>query len=123
MLIGLVGAICFSVAMLTFQLDWVGRYNFMLLFIPIPFVSIILAKRLAIVGGTLLIVLGIASVLFYLIFPIGIIWNKIGVWNQLGLETIYTVTFITLPLVISGILFIISKVSKKRSIDRNIERR
>jgi hypothetical protein len=121
MLIGLVGAICFGVAMLTFQLDWVGKYGFMLFLIPVPFISIMFARKWSFIGGTLLIILGIATVLLYLIFPIGIVWNKVGVWNELGLETIYTVVFVTLPLVISGILFIISKRLKKRGINESIK--
>lgn len=46
MFIGLIGAICFSMAMLTFQLDWLDRYDFMLYFIPIPFFSLMLARKL-----------------------------------------------------------------------------
>lgn len=113
MLIGLIGAICFLVSMLTFQLDWSGRYDFMIFLIPIPFIILKLARKLPAICGIILILLGIATVLFYVVFPIGIVWNQIGVWNELGLETLYTIFFITLPFITAGFLFIASGRLKK----------
>jgi hypothetical protein len=115
-LIGLVGAICFLVAMLTFQLDWVGKYGFMLYLIPIPFIGLTLARKWPFISGAFLIIIGISAIVFFLVFPIGIMWNKVGVWNELGLETIYTVVFVTLPLVASGSLFLLSESLRKRRI-------
>jgi hypothetical protein len=115
MLIGVIGAICFLVAMLTFQLDWVNRYMFMLYLIPVPFICLILAKKYPLICGTLLILLGIAAIAFFFIFPVGIVWNQIGVWNQLSWETAYTVALVTMPLVTSGILFVLSVKSRERS--------
>ena len=116
MFIGLVGAVCFLMEMLTFQLDWVGRYGFMLYLIPTPFISLMLARKWPYIGGALLIILGIAAIAFFFIFPVGIVWNQIGVWNELGLETIYTVVLVTLPLVISGTIFLIAERLRKRRI-------
>ena len=123
MLIGMVGAICFGAEMITFQLDWVGRYNFLLFLIPVPFICIIFAKKLPLICGTILFVLGILVIFFHFIFPVGIIWNKIGVWNQLGLGTINTIFFVSMPLVISGIMFINSKRLKKHNVDKIIGHR
>jgi hypothetical protein len=114
--IGLIGAIGFLVAMLTFQLDWANKYNFMLYFIPIPFILLILARRYPLIGGITLIILGMETIMLYLIFPIGIRWNLIGVWNKLGAETIYTIVFVTLPLIASGILYLVSWIKNKRKI-------
>jgi hypothetical protein len=60
-----------------------------------------------------LIILGIITPMLYLIFPISILWNKVGVWNELGWETVYTVVFVTLPLIASGSLFLLSDRFKK----------
>lgn len=117
MLIGLVGATGFLVAMFTFQLDWVGKYSLMLCLIPVPFINLILARKWPLINGALLIIMGIASIVLFLIYPVGVVWNQIGVWNELGPETIYTLAFVTLPLVVSGALFIISDRTKKRRIE------
>jgi hypothetical protein len=113
-LIGLVGAISFMMAMVTFQLDWTNKYVFMLWFIPVPFICIVLARKYPVIGGILLVLLSIMSVMLYLIFPIGIVWNQIGVWNELSPETMYTIAFVSLPLAASGALFLISKIVEKR---------
>jgi len=110
MLIGLVGSIGFLVSMFTFQLDWNNRYGFMLYFIPVPFILLILARKWSLIGGSLLIILGIMSIVMYFIFPIGIVWNQIGVWNVLGWETVYTLVFVTLPLLSAGILILLSAI-------------
>jgi hypothetical protein len=114
MLTGLIGAICFLVAMLTFGLDQAGRYDYMFYLIPIPFIIILLARHFSLVGGLLLIVLGVLTPLLYILFPIGITWNTIGVWNTFGLETLYTIVFVSLPLLISGISYLVSTISHYR---------
>lgn len=114
MLLGLIGAICFMVEILTFQTDWVNRYGFMTYLIPIPFFTLLLARKWPFIGGILMIILGVTSIALYLLFPLGIVWNQIGVWNELGAETIYTGAFVTLPLVVSGILYIMSAIYRRQ---------
>ncbi len=114
MLVGLVGAICFMVSMLTFQLDYFERFTYMLFMIPLPFISLVLAKKWPLIGGSLLIILAVTSISVFLLFPIGIVWNQIGVWNELGWETTYTAAFVTVPLSISGTLHIISGIKTKK---------
>ena len=113
-LIGIVGAVGFTVAMATFQLDETNKYGFALFLIPIPFISIIFAKKWPFVNGGVLIILSIMSIAMYFIFPIGIVWNQIGVWNVLGWETIYTLVFVTLPLLSAGILILLSAILNKK---------
>ena len=112
MLIGVVGAVCFLVAMFTFQLDQASRYVFMLYLIPIPFICLILAKKYPVICGALLILLGMVAIAFFFVFPVRIVWNQIGVWNALSWETGYTIALVTMPLVTSGTLFILSGKSE-----------
>ena len=114
-LLGLIGAIGFLVAILTFQFDQFGRYDYMFYLIPIPFIILILARKWPFVSSVFLIILGIITPMLYLIFPISILWNKVGVWNELGWETVYTVVFVTLPLIASGSLFLLSDRFKKKN--------
>lgn len=113
-LIGIVGAVGFTVAMTTFQLDELDRYGFALFLIPIPYISLILAKKWPHINGILIVILSIMSILMYFIFPIGIVWNRIGVWNVLGWETIYTLVFVTFPMLSAGILILISGILSKK---------
>ena len=100
---GLFGAICFLVLMAIYQLDWVGRYDFMLYIIPLPFISLLVARKWPFIGGVLLIVSGIVAVLLDVNYTIGVPFWIVG--PGIG----YTLVFVTLPLLVSGVLFILSR--------------
>jgi hypothetical protein len=99
--------------MAIYQLDWVGRYDFMLYIIPLPFISLLVTRKWPFIGGVLLIVSGIVAVLLDVNYTIGVVVTATWV---VGPGIGYTLVFITLPLVASGALFLISVGLKKRRI-------
>ncbi len=84
-----------------FQLDWVGRYGFMLYLIPLPFIGLLLARSWPIIGGSFLVILGIVVVILRKMFVIGVVSRVIG------LDIGYTLIFVTLPLFVAGVIFIV----------------
>ncbi|MFC2026530.1 hypothetical protein ACFLUX_00965 [Chloroflexota bacterium] len=105
MFFGLFGAISFVVFIAIVMLDWVGKYDLILIIVPLPFIILFLAWKKPLIGGTLLIALGIFAVLLDINFTIGVVGYIAG----LGLG--YTLFFITFPFLISGIFLLLS--SKK----------
>ncbi len=106
--LGLIGTLGFLTVLALFQLDWVGRYGFMLYLIPLPIIGLWLARSWPVIGGVLLIVLSIVIVILREIFVIGVVSRVIG------LDMGYTLIFASLPLFAAGVIFIISAVNKHR---------
>jgi hypothetical protein len=73
----------------------------MIAMIPVLLVALLILKRLPLVGGSLLIILGIASLIIDVLFNIGHPGQIAG--QGLG----FTVVFVSLPLVASGALYIL----------------
>ena len=108
MFIGLFGAISFLVFIANYTLDWSSRYNFMLFLIPLPVASLFIAWKKPFIGGALLIALGVIAVLLDINITIGVVGYIAG----LGLG--YTLFFVTLPLITSGVFFIVSGRERRR---------
>jgi len=111
--LGILGCVSLLVFVLIFQEDWTHRYPLMIALIPISLVTLLILKRLPLAGGSLLIALGIATlvldVLFYPGYPGQIAGRGLG----------YTVAFITVPLVASGTLFILWAKKRRKPAERD----
>ncbi|HEX78840.1 MAG TPA: hypothetical protein G4O19_01635 [Dehalococcoidia bacterium] len=99
--LGVLGGVSLLVFVFIFQEDWIKRYPLMIAMIPILLVALLILKRLPLVGGSLLVVLGITSLILDIYFSVGYPGQIAG--RGLG----YTVVFISLPLAASGALYIL----------------
>ncbi len=98
---GIMGALTALVFILIFQEDWVGRYQYLLFLIPLPVISLIVARKFPLFGGLLLQALGIGAAVFDVYFTP----SHPGQITGRGLP--YTLLFVTIPLIASGILHLI----------------
>ncbi len=105
---GLIGCMGFLVLIGIYQLDWVGRYNHMFYLIPLPFICLLLAHKWNYSGGISLIAIGIAAIMVDTSLTMGVISRVVG------LDANYVVFFITLPLVVSGCLFVLAGRKKSK---------
>ncbi|MFC2026923.1 DUF4405 domain-containing protein [Chloroflexota bacterium] len=100
--IGLVGAISFLVFAALHQLNYSGGHLFMLFLIPLPFIMLFISSKRLLFGGILL------SAFSLIVIPLNI-YFAIGTSGYIpGLQLGYTIVFVSLPLMVSGVLFIIS---------------
>ena len=99
--LGILGVVSLLAFVLIFQEDWVGRFHLMMAMIPISLIALLILKRLPLAGGSLLIALGIAAlvldILFYPGHPAYIAGRGLG----------FTVVFVSIPLIASGVLFLL----------------
>jgi hypothetical protein len=117
--IGIVGAVNFIVFVLFYLEDWTHRFSFMVALIPIPFISLFLARKKLFIGGVLLIALGVAALLIDINLSIGIVGQiaGVGLGHTVGLG--YTIIFVSLPLLVSGILFLLSGRTRRKTIRKS----
>jgi len=108
MFIGLVGAISFLVFAALHQLNYIGSNYFMLFLIPLPFIIMFISYKKPLIGGVLFSILSISTIPLHIYFPIGTLGYIPGL--QLG----YTIVFASIPLMVSGALFIISSGERRR---------
>jgi hypothetical protein len=104
--LGIIGAVGFLTVIALYQLDWVGRYASMLYLFPLPFVGIVLARKWPVIGGGFLVILSLFVIVLRELFVIG------AASRVIGLDIIYTLLFVTLPLFAAGIVFIFSDFKK-----------
>ncbi len=97
---GIVGALAFVVFILIFREDWTDRYRYLSYLLPLPVISLLLARKHSVIGGILLIALGIGAGIFDVYFSPAHPGQIAG--RGLG----YTWVFVTLPLVVSGGFFL-----------------
>jgi hypothetical protein len=100
MYLGIVGAVSLLVFVLIFQEDWLHRYPLMIVLIPIALIALLISRRLPLAGGSLLVALGITTLILDVLFNVGNPGQIAG--RGLG----YTVAFVTAPLLASGVFFI-----------------
>ncbi len=98
---GIIGAISFLFFNLIFQEDWTQRFVWLWFMVPLPVVFLIVANKLRFSGGLLMVLLAIAiTVIDILISP--------GYPGQVaGRGIVYTIVFVSLPLLLSGLFYII----------------
>jgi multisubunit Na+/H+ antiporter MnhB subunit len=98
---GIVGALAFVVFVLIFGEDWMHRYRYLNYLLPLPVVTLLIAKRLPLPGGLLLIAAGGGAAVFDFFFSPGYPGQVAG--RGLG----YTLFFVAMPLVLSGFFYLI----------------
>jgi len=98
---GIIGALAFVAFILIFGEDWTHRYRYLNYLLPLPVISLLVAKRLPLPGGLLLAATGIGAGLFDVFFSPGYPGQVAG--RGLG----YTLFFVALPLVMSGFSYLI----------------
>ena len=98
---GVVGAFACIVWILIFQVDWTDRYTYLLYLIPLPVISLLLARKAPFPGGLLLIALGVGGMIFDVLFSP----SSPGQIAGTGLG--YTLIFVAMPLVLSGVFHLI----------------
>jgi hypothetical protein len=94
---GIIGVLAFMVWVLIFLQDWSERYPYLIYLLPLPVIFLLIARKFRLPGGLLLIVLGLGAAVFDVLFSPGHPGKIAGV----GLG--YTILFVALPLVISGL--------------------
>ena len=113
MYIGILGGVSFVVFVLFYLADWTHRYTYMIALIPIPIISLFIARKLPFVSGLLLVASGIAAILLHINCNIAIpVDTKYAIMSDLpgslGLGFTIIIAFVVLPLIVSGILFLLS---------------
>jgi hypothetical protein len=102
---GLYFAIIGSVSLLFFNLifqeDWTQRFTWLWFIVPLPVVFLIIARKFPYIAGLLMVALGI----FMSVFDAFVSPGSPGQIAGRGL--VYTILFVSLPLVASGISFIL----------------
>jgi hypothetical protein len=98
---GIIGALSFVVFIQIFEKDWTHRYRYLNYLMPLPLISLLIAKRLPLPGGLLLIATGIGAAVFDAFFSPGYPGQVAG--RGFG----YTLFFVTMPLVLSGYFYLI----------------
>lgn len=98
--LGIVGALTFTVFVLIFREDWTNRYQYMSYLLPIPVIILLISRRFPGLGGMLSIALGIGAVIFDGLF------SPAHPGQIPGRGLVYTVIFVTVPLLASGLVSI-----------------
>ncbi|MFC1875282.1 hypothetical protein ACFLY3_03965 [Chloroflexota bacterium] len=104
--IGFIASFTFMVFIANYQLDHLGRYTMMLLLIPLPFIFLFIGWKKPIIGGILLIIIGTVSIFMETNVTIGVAQYIPG--RGFSYAFSYTLFFVTLPLLASGVLFLFS---------------
>jgi hypothetical protein len=101
---GIIGAVSLLFFNLIFQEDWMQRFTWLWFTVPLPVIFLIIAEKFRFTGGTSMILLAIAVTIFdILYFP--------GNPGQIaGRGIVYTIIFVSLPLLLSGLFNIIYRL-------------
>ena len=105
--LGILGIVSLLAFVLIFQKDYTHRFPLMIAMIPISLIALLILKRLPLAGGSLLIASGIAALILDILFNVGHTGQITG--RGLG----YTVVFVSIPLVASGVLFLLWRNKQK----------
>lgn len=101
MYLGIFGVVSLLAFVLIFQEDWFHRFPLMIAMIPVSLFALLVIKRLPLVGGSLLVVLGIAALILDILFYPG----HPGYISGRGLG--FTIAFVSIPLISSGTLVLL----------------
>ena len=98
---GVIGAVAFAVFILIFGKDWTHRYRYLNYLMPLPVLSLLVAKKFPLSGGLSLMATGIGAAIFDVLFSPGYPGQVAG--RGLG----YTLFFVAMPLVTSGFSYLV----------------
>jgi multisubunit Na+/H+ antiporter MnhB subunit len=98
---GIIGALAFVVFILIFGEDWTQRYRYLSYLMPLPVISLLIAKPLPLLGGLLLMAAGVVAGVFDVFFSPGYPGQVAG--RGLG----NTSFFVAIHLVISDFSYLI----------------
>jgi hypothetical protein len=101
---GIIGAVSLLFFNLIFQEDWMQRFTWLWFMVPLPVIFLIIAEKFRFTGGISMILLAIAVTIFDIFyFP--------GNPGQIaGRGIVYTIIFVSLPLLLSGLFNIIYRL-------------
>jgi hypothetical protein len=104
---GIIGAVSFLFFNLIFQEDWLHRYTWLWFIVPLPVIFLVIAGKFRFTGGILMMLMAIAITIFDMFaFP--------GNPGQIAGRGIgYTIVFVSLPLLLSGLFYIIYRLRFK----------
>jgi hypothetical protein len=104
---GIIGAVSFLFFNLVFQEDWLQRFTWLWFIVPLPVIFLVIAGKFRFTGGILMVLLAIAITIFDMFaFP--------GNPGQIAGRGIgYTIVFVSLPLLLSGLFYIIYRLRFK----------
>ena len=111
----ILGTISLLFFVLIFQEDWMHRYSYMIALVPIPIIFLFIARKMPLVGGLLLVALGVVILILDIIFSAGHPEQIAG--RGLG----YTLVFVSLPLIVSGILFLFSGRTRRKPTKKDVQ--
>ena len=99
--LGIIGAVSLLFFNLIFQEDWMRRFTWLWFVVPLPVIFLVIAAKFRFTGGILMILLAVAITVFDIFaFP--------GNPGQIAGRGIgYTIAFVSLPLLLSGLFYII----------------
>jgi hypothetical protein len=106
--LGIIGTVSLLFFAVIFLEDWTHRYTWMWFLVPVPVVFLFVAGKLHFIGGLLLVILGIAVIIFDINNSPGNPWPIAG--KGLG----YTIVFVSIPLILSGVSYIFYNFKLRR---------
>jgi len=115
---GIIGAVSFILFILFYLEDWTYRFTLMIALIPVPFISLLLAWKKPFIGGTLLIASGIAAIIIDVNVSLGIVGQVAGIGFEHNVILGYTIVFVSLPLIVSGVLFLLSWRKQRQAVGK-----
>ncbi len=97
---GIIGAVSLLFFNLIFQEDWMQRFTWLWFIVPLPVIFLIIAVKFRFTGGLLMVLLAVAVTIFD-------VFAFSGNPGQIAGRGIgYTVIFVSLPLLLSGLFYI-----------------
>lgn len=98
---GIIGSLTSMTFILIFLKDWTNRFQYLSYLLLLPIIILWIAKKRPLAGGLLLIALGAGTLIFDLLFSPAHPGMIAGIgWG-------YTLVFVTIPLVLSGVFHIV----------------
>lgn len=99
--LGIIGAVSLLFFNLIFQEDWTQRFTWLWFMVPLPVIFLVIANKFRFSGGLLMVLLAIA------IIVIDVLLSPGHPGQVAGRGVAYTVIFVSLPLLLSGLFYII----------------
>ena len=109
--IGFIASFTFLVFIVNYQFDLLNRYTLFLLLIPLPFICLFIGQKKPLMAGIFFIIISIISI--YIETNVIVSSTRYIPGRGLFHSFYYTLFFVALPLLTTGIVYIISAIKKK----------